>query len=197
MKQVINSPTIVLDGMPLQINTHNGKYWCYVEILVKIKDQLDAMLSHHSRVMTTCFHLHTYEYSGTSDMVSKFFRKLKKKLKRKYKAVTRVGHIWAREWHKDKKRAKSQHYHCAIFLNQNAVQHPSKVLELIEDIWTQWEQPKPYTPKNCYHHIGRGDQKAYGSVFKRLSYYTKVRGKGHKNAAANDYSTSRIKHKAK
>ena len=44
MRKPTNKKAIILDGMELPIITHDGKYYCYVEPLEKIKRELDAMV---------------------------------------------------------------------------------------------------------------------------------------------------------
>lgn len=173
----------------LKINA-NEEQGCFIEILEKIKEQMDAMLSHHSRILVIRFDLHTCTNSTNSHLLSNFIRKIRKKLKSHYR-LTRVGYVWVREIEK----AKSQHYHLVLFLDANKVRFPNMVLGLIEDIWLGWEQSKPYTPKRCYYTVDRKTLANYEDAFYRLSYLAKERGKGYKASTANDYSTSRIKSK--
>ncbi len=181
--------SIVICGEEMKINS-NDKHGCFIEILEQIKQQLDAMLSHHSRIMVVRFDLHTSTCTADNRLLSSFIRKIRKKLK-SYYGLTRVGFVWARE----QEKAKSQHYHLALFLDANKVRFPKMVLGLIEDIWQSWGQPKPYTPKRCYYLIHRGSVDKYQDAFYRLSYIAKQRGKGYKAKSTNDYSTSRIKPK--
>lgn len=181
----------MLNGQLLPINTNSDKgQGCYVEMLEAIGSQLSAMLSHHSRVLVVRLDFHLYDYTEANAQMSCFVRKMKKRLKQRY-GLLRVGHVWAREIEK----AKQQHYHLVFMLDANTVKHPGRVISLCEDVWQGWNHPKPYTPENCYKVIGRNDIEGFGVVFRRLSYLAKARGKGYKGKTANDYSTSRIKHK--
>lgn len=172
--------------LPINANAELGQ-GCFVEVLEQIDGQLAAMLSHHSRVMVLRLDLHLYDYTDANGEISRFVRKVKKRLCRRY-ALKRVGHAWAREMEK----AKQQHYHIALMLDANKVQHPAQVIRLCEEIWQGWNHPKPFTPENCFSVIRRHDVRGYGEIFWRLSYMAKIRGKGYKGKAANDYSTSRI-----
>ncbi len=179
----------MLNGETLSINANN-KYGCFVEILEAIQQQLDAMLSYHCKVLVLRFDLHTDEYQSNNALISKFVRKIRKRLKAKY-LIKRLGYVWVREIEK----AKSQHYHFALMIDGNKVRHPSILIGLIEAIWVRCYQPKPFTPKNCYYLITRSTGKNYGECFERLSYLAKERGKGYRDKTANDYSTSRIRPK--
>ena len=191
MKKVVFSNSITLGGSQLKING-SEKMGCYEEILSAIKNQLDAMLSHHSRVLIVRIDLHTSEYNGNNEMLSQFIRRLRKRLKQRYN-LRNVGYVWVREIEK----AKSQHYHLALVLDGNKVNYPAKVIKLVEEIWQGTGNPKPYTPEKCYYLIKRGQNYVYKEAFRRLSYLAKKRGKGYKSKTANDYSTSRIKPKNK
>lgn len=187
MKRITCKPTIQLGGSEWEIHTLPTS-GCYIEMLARTHDQMAAMLSHHSRVLVVRFELRVNEYSEANELVSNFFRKLKKKLAAQY-GLLRIGHLWAREM----VHAKQQHYHACIMLDGNKVLGPQHVLDLCEHIWSGWGQPKVFVPKNCYYRIGRGDAEAFGQAFWRLSYLCKAAGKGHKAPGANDYSLSRIK----
>jgi len=181
--------TVVIQGQALPINA-NGKHGCFVEILARTKDQLDAMLSHHSRILVIRFDLHVDTFQPDNKLISDFVRKLRKKLKANFN-LTRIGYIWARE----QEKAKQQHYHFALIIDANKVRYPTRVLETVDVIWQAWLLPKPYTPKNCYYVVKRFDTVKFQEAFNRLSYMAKTRGKGYKSKTANDYSTSRINHK--
>jgi hypothetical protein len=187
MKKVVYSDVINFgeSNLPINVTKNSG---CFVVMLSRVDEQLKAMLSYHCQVLVLRLDLHMNNYSPDNSLVSKYMKKLKKKLIAKY-ALMRVGHVWARE----REKAKSQHYHLVLMIDANKVRHPSKIIELCESIWMAWEQPKPYTPKNCYSVLKRGDKKKYDEVFRRISYLAKERGKGYKAKTANDYSTSRIK----
>lgn len=181
--------TVAISGHQLSIKA-NGKRGCFIEILESTKQQMDAMLSHHCKVLVIRIDLHVNHYQPDNILISNFVRKLRKKLNAKYN-LSRLGYIWVRE----QERAKHQHYHFALLIDANKIRHPKKVINLIEDIWQKWQLPKPFTVKNCYYLIRRGDDTAYQKAFNRLSYMAKERGKGYKAKTANDFSTSRIRPK--
>jgi len=186
VKRVINGGEIKLGDTTLDIQG-NDKQGCFVEILERTKSQLDAMLSYHSKIMVVRLDLRMYEYHPNNELISRYIRKVRKKLVAKY-GFNRVGFIWARE----QEKAIHQHYHFAVFVDANKVRFPKNIVDICSRIWSDWEQ-SPYTPKNCYYIVRRGRHDDYQKVFYRLSYLSKVRGKGHKSKSANDYSTSRIR----
>mgnify|MGYP000397287825 CR=1 FL=1 len=186
MKKVIRASEIELDSSVLGIQG-NLKQGCFLEILERIKQQLDAMLSHHCKILVVRLDLHVGGYRPENEIMSKFIRKVRKKLYAYY-GFKRLGFIWVRE----QERAIQQHYHLAFFMDANKVRHPDKLISICERIAKAWELFL-FTPKNCYYLINRNDSKAYSKAFYRLSYLSKERGKGYKAKAANDYSASRIK----
>lgn len=178
-----------MDDIKLQI-LGGATQGCFVEILERTKQQLDAMLSHHCKVLVLRLDLSVNEYTPKNELMSKFMRKVRKKLGAHY-GFTRVGFIWARE----QEKAKKQHYHFALIVDANKVRHPHRMISICEDVAEAWEL-RLFTPKQCYYQIKRGDEIAYQKAYRRLSYLAKTRGKGYKLDSANDYSSSRIKAKA-
>lgn len=165
---------------------------CYFEMLEALNSQLEAMLSHHSRVLVVRVDLKVPAYTPGNTAFSNFMRKLVKKLRRHTKGA-RVGYLWARE----QEKAKRQHYHLALFLDHHQFPNARYAINhCIEPMAEAWEWPKPYTPKNCFSVVSRGDWESKAKAFYRVSYLCKVRGKGYKAKAANNYGRSNIKPKA-
>jgi Inovirus Gp2 len=189
VKRVVNGSAVTIDGVTLQI-IGGAKQGCYVEILERTKQQLDAMLSHHCKILVLRLDLSINYYTPMNELISKFIRKVRKKLVRQY-GFTRMGFIWARE----QEKAKKQHYHFALIVDANKVRHPHRVISICVRIAEAWEL-RLFTPKHCYYQINRGDKLGYQRAYRRLSYLAKTRGKGYKAGSANDYSSSRIKAKA-
>lgn len=186
-RRVIKTATWEHQDQELEINV-TKRYGCYHSILKAMKGQLDALLSHYSRVLVIRLDLHLFEYTGDNKKISRLMGRFTEWLQDKY-GKTRIGYVWVREIEK----AKSQHYHLALMLDGRLVRHPSKIIEWIERYWEVRDEPKPYTPKNCYTMVSRNEDETYQKAFYRLSYLAKARGKGYKDRAANNYSTSRIK----
>ncbi len=163
----------------------------YNAILQKCYEQLDAMMSHHSKVLVIRYDFHLHDHTDCNKIMSTFIRKLRKRLKPHYK-FKRMGYIWVREWNKEKGLATAQHYHCAIMLNGNQVLHPEKINGIVIDIWDRLGQAHVYLPKHQYYLIKHGDTEKLASARERLSYLAKVYTKGNKERYTNNYSTSRI-----
>lgn len=190
MKRIIKSGRFVDGQFNFELPKSKASKGHYFEVLLSIHRQLQVMLSYHCKVLVVRFDLHLHDFTGCNSPVSKFFRKLHKRLGVSFKQL-RFGFVWCRE-HSE---AAAQHYHCAIMLNGNKTQHPHSVLQLIELVWVGWGHPKPFTPKSCFYRVGRGDEEVYRRAFKRLSYLAKVDTKGKRPATTADYGSSRLKPK--
>lgn len=187
VRNVIRANEVSLGGMTLAINCDERR-GCYVEVLAALKQEMDAMLSHYSRVLFVRLDIRQREYCGDNTPMSNFCRKLKKHLSRHYQ-TTRIGHLWVRELEK----AEQQHYHLVLMLDGHKVRHPSKLIRRVEAIAEGWDWPRPYTPKNCYYWLERGNEEVYAAAFYRGSYLAKERGKGHKANTANNYGRSAVR----
>lgn len=102
--------------------THNGKTWfinsngsgIYTHAMREMLDQIEAMLSHHNKVLMIRFDLRQTYSKDNSNHITDFMRRVSKHVKQEYK-LKRFGYAWARELEK----AKQQHYHCFILLDGN------------------------------------------------------------------------------
>jgi len=150
--------------------------------------QMQAMLSHHNKVIVVRFDLHCEKYTSGNTELSRFTCKVRKRLYSHYKC-TRFGYLWVRE----QERSKSQHYHVMLIIDANKIQHPSALLGWLQERWSVRGHPRPYVPKHCFYKINRGDDEAFGEAFYRCSYLAKARGKGYGSLGANNYSGSRVK----
>jgi hypothetical protein len=159
----------------------------YVEILNKMIEQLDIALQIHKRLMILRVDFHSTYYTGNSRQFSKFINRLKQWIYRNY-GIRNIGHVWARE----QGRAKTQHYHLALFLDENKIRHPKRLIAQIQEMWA----PYGHIPviKNPYYSINKSNFKNQRhKAIKRISYLAKVKGKGYRNKQAKDFSTSRLK----
>jgi len=191
MKRAVHNSGLVWCNRLLKVNNGNEGQGCYREILRAIADQMEAILSHHSRVLVIRFDLHVSTHTPDNRLLSRYMDKLKRHLHRTY-GIKRMGFVWARE----QERAKKQHYHIAIMLDGNQIQNPSRLLAWIDKKWQARDQPKVFVPENCFKMVKRSSLKSFDDAFYRLSYLAKVRGKGYRPSSVNDYSTSRIKPKS-
>jgi len=188
-RRIVRTAVWKHENAKLEINV-TQRYGCYATLLKVIKDQMDAMSSHYSRVLVVRLDLHMIEYTGNNEKISRMLDRLKEWLQPSY-GKTRIGHLWVREM----ERAKQQHYHLALMIDERLIRHPHNIIKWIEHYWQLRDEPKPFTPRRCYTKVKRDDPQSYQKAFYRLSYLAKNRGKGYKDQTANNYSASRIKHK--
>jgi len=169
------------------INTNNDKSSCYTEILNTMHGQMQAMLSHHNKVIVVRFDLHCEKYTPCNTELSRFMCKVRKRLYSHYKC-TRFGYLWVRE----QERSKSQHYHVMLIIDANKIQHPSALLGWLQERWSDRGHARPFIPERCFYKISRGENDTFAEAFYRCSYLAKARGKGYAGSGANNYSGSRV-----
>lgn len=178
----------MLDGTSLKVQVAKGS-GCYREILLAMKRQLDAVISHYQHVWVFRFDFRVREWTADNKVVSKFMAKLIKWLKTGAYKLLRVGYVWARE----QASGACQHYHCALMLDGHKVQYPQVIIDRMNFITEGWDLPPVYVPRNSYYRMRRGDENKYSECFYRLSYLAKESTKLGAGVNANDYSTSRLK----
>ena len=186
-----------VNNEPLKILS-DEKYGVFPYMIERIVDQLDTCIAIHKRVLVVRFDLSLDEYSGDNHTISIFLNRLKEKLfkLKKYRRMKDIGHVWVRE----QEVSKQQHYHVALFLNGNKIQHPSKLLQYIKAKWYKhgrlWIPKKEHVDDDgCFYFIDKkkeGFKEQRGKAIYRLSYLGKTRGKGYKDAQAKNYSVSRL-----
>ena len=133
--------------------------------------QMQAMLSHHNKVIVVRFDLHCEKYTSGNTELSRFTCKVRKRLYSHYKC-TRFGYLWVRE----QERSKSQHYHVMLIIDANKIQHPSVLLGWLQERCSVRGHPRPFVPKHCFYKLHRGDEKTFGEAFYRCSYLAKAQG---------------------
>lgn len=159
----------------------------YTEMAKRMIGQIDAMLTHHSKIHIVRFDLHQPDYTPDNSRISLFNRYLHNRLKTRYK-LARIGFVWVRE----QERAKQQHYHYALILDGHKINHPQQVLDLASELWA-FLDGHVWKPKNCYYNLQRNDLTQLQAAIWRISYLAKGRGKGYRPEQTKNYSTSRIK----
>ncbi len=187
--KILKEPWYSFNGESIKLLPLSNGF--YTGILQRCYEQLRAMMSYHSKVLVIRYDFHLYDHTECNTIMSKFIRKLKRRLKPPYN-FKRIGYIWAREWNESRGQAKAQHYHCAIMLNGNRVRHPEKINTIVKDIWERLGQAHVYLPKHQYYLIKPTDRETLAAARKRLSYLAKVYTKGNKERYTNNYSTSRL-----
>ena len=160
----------------------------YPNIIEKIVEQLDICLDIHKRVLVVRFDLSLDEYSGDNRTISTFINRQKQRMLKTY-GVKNIGHAWKRE----RETSKAQHYHVALFINGNKIQHPSKLLRQIKAKW--FKRGRCWIPDECFYYLDKSKsnfKQLWGEAIYRLSYLAKTRGTGYKDIQAKNYSVSRL-----
>lgn len=182
----------MVDGQTWEVNTGDRQQYTICPRHIKtIIGQLNAMCSHHRRVMVLFFNLSMPIYTENNSEVSVFISSVRGMLQREY-SMKRFGYSWVREIEK----AKQQHYHVALFLDAKRILYPSRISGLLNALWLAAGGSCLQWVNHCYFHIFGDDFQAKQQVIYRLSYQAKGRGKGYRAKQAKDYSTSRLKPRA-
>ncbi len=161
----------------------------YLEILERLADQMNAMLSYHCKILVFRIDLRLNEYTCDNKPVTDFVNRLRKHLRAA--GHKRVGYIWVREHDSSCK----QHYHMTLIIDANRNQHPHNIIEKAKYYWENWGCGHLYVPTSCYRLVRRGDPDSLGRAFERNSYLAKVKTKARRPMATNDFSASRLKPK--
>ena len=172
---------------PLKILS-DEKYGVYPYMIEKIVEQLDTCLAIHKRVLVVRFDLSIDEYSGDNHTISTFINRQKQRMFKTY-SVKNIGHAWKRE----RETSKAQHYHVALFIDGNKIQHPSKLLRQIKAKW--FKHGRCWIPDDCFYYLDESKanfKQMRGEAIYRLSYLGKTRGTGYKDAQSKNYSVSRL-----
>lgn len=184
-KEVSTSNMITHNGIEYQIN-NAATYGVYLNILNRALDQLDVCISKWKRVFVIRFDLHQKYHAPDNKMVSKFRKNLARRIERQYESFE-MGYAWCRE----QEKAKGQHYHVALYLDGDKVNHSSRISKMIRETWEALKVGNTvHIPKNCYYNITDNESKR--EVVYRISYLSKQRGKGYRPPQTKDYGTSRL-----
>jgi len=178
---------LTINNEQLEINSSNI-YGVYPVIINKMVEQLDLCIAKHKRVFVLRFDLHLNEYSDDNKEISKFMKAQVQRIQRKYKTKY-VGYVWVREM----ERAKTQHYHCAFFIDGDKIRNSFRLNQQIKAKWYK-SGHRSVVPKPYYYLDKHNMKEERAKVIYRLSYLAKVRGKGYRSPQAKDYSTSRLKY---
>jgi|TARA_R110000824_G_scaffold391527_3_gene589377 hypothetical protein len=177
-------------ALALPINADH-EYKCIPVLVERMADEFWAALQLHSKVLAVRIDLHTDDPVMKNDAVEDLLRWLKQDLKRTYR-MKNIGHVWAREFGKKKKR----HWHLVLLLDGNILQNSWM---LIEKIKGYWEQTKNFgevkVPQKCFTQIIRGDEESFNEAFYRSSYLAKERSKF--VGGGRSFGSSRLSNKVK
>ncbi len=177
-------------GVALPINADH-EYKCIPILIERMADEFWAALELHSKVLAIRFDLHTDNEELKNVAIEDLLRWLKQDLKRAYR-MKNIGHIWAREFGKKKKR----HWHLVLLLDGNMLQNSWMVIEKIKAYWEEAKNlGEVKVPRNCFTQIIRGDEKSFNEAFYRSSYLTKERSKF--VGGDRSFGSSRLSNKVK
>jgi len=187
----------------LRINTGKFKqFGVYKSMLRPMLGQINALLTHHSRVSLLVFELHvsvTDKVSAASgnQMISKFFKQIKEDFaSSSWENQKHVIYCWSREVGE----SKNGHYHCMVGVSSTVrigtlyTQPSTGAWELLERRWNKLSGGS--LSESRYHVVNRSIHKELDNAFYHLSYICKVRdkqfgtGENHKR-----FSPSRLKPK--
>lgn len=185
MAYITRNIAITVNGQTWRVNSKGSGLISHA--IKSMINQVDAMLSHHSKIHIIRFDLRVYEYTENNGIITAFNRRLHKWLKRKYN-LKRVGFMWCREL----ETAKQQHYHYALIIDGHKVNYSLEVNNKVKELWRQLDGSE-YFPKNGYYNVKRYDYDSIQDAIWRISYLAKARGKGYKPDQTKNYGTSRIK----
>ena len=190
MKTITTEQCIEVMGRNLELAKSKAAKGYYVEILSVIVDQMDAMLSHHRKVLLFRIDLRMHRHTDCNRDISKFLDRVRKKFGRM--KLKRVGYVWCRE----RNTSARQHYHLVMMVNGSYFQTTHKLVPVLRRHWEAYEIGSLWVPKSPYYRLSRGDDKAYQGAFSRSAYLAKVATKGERRPSTNDYSASRLSKRA-
>lgn len=181
-----NKQYCLLQGCEFEVP--NGQLGWYPKMVFRFVDQLEAMLTHSRCVMIIRADLHINGYTDKNKVLAMFWRRLGKRLKRKY-ASLEIGYIWVRE----QEKAKQQHYHVMLMVSKELIHYSGTVTSMIIDVWKGITGTQAHIPKNCYYTVKRDDRASFIEPVKRVCYLAKSRGKGYRPPQTKDFGSSKIK----
>ena len=183
-KRVIFEDAFLHNGKTYRVNS--SKSGLYAEILKPMIEQFEIGLEKWRRVFVLRFDLHTHVFTKDNARITAFRKRLFQKLKRYY-GFKEIGSCWVRE----QERAKSQHYHCVLFLDGNLIRHSSMINEMIRAAWD--DGTGTYTMPHIKHPFHFVDREGITQeAMYRVSYLAKPRGKGYRPPQTKDFQCSRM-----
>lgn len=163
------------------INSHNSAFFPYknhayevykpktldldYRSLKTIIADYEIMLSHYCRVLVCRIDLHPQTASADNQAISLFLKNLASTLSSKYR--TKIIFHCARE----QDCADKEHYHLELMLSGHRVQHSSKLLSIVKNMWK--EQGTVAFVDKPYCIIRRGDKASIKAALYRSSYLAK------------------------
>ncbi len=138
------------------------------KIMRGMMDCLTEIFSQSTKVLVLRFDLHVKEHSESNQVISQFSQTLASTLKKQYPG-TWFHLMWVREHG----RSTKQHYHCMLMANGQKIQHPAKLIPMIDECWQTSSEGTFSLPSNSYYFWKRGESHLLGLIIYRLSYLAK------------------------
>ncbi|RTQ26667.1 YagK/YfjJ domain-containing protein [Enterobacter mori] len=129
---------------------------------------LTEIFCQSTKVLVLRFDLYVKEHSESNQVISQFSQTLTNKLKKQYPG-TWFHLIWVRELG----RSPKQHYHCVLMAYGQKIQHPAKLIPMIEECWQFSSKGTFSLSSNYYYFWKRGESHLLGLIIYRLSYLAK------------------------
>ncbi|WP_425608919.1 YagK/YfjJ domain-containing protein [Vibrio brasiliensis] len=120
--------------------------------------QLDAIITHYSKVVVVLIQLHQSEYTLDNKPLSCFFKLFLAAVKEQYSSTnnpanSKIAYAWARE---ESEERTNQHYHIAIMLNGSTCKSSYHINELAKQIWRKMDtNNRVWVPQRNTYHICR------------------------------------------
>lgn len=149
--------------------------------LDKIFTTLHALSEQTSKLFVLRFDLHLPKYTELnthiSDLRDRLFEYIDQSISSRSRnyisAKKRKALIWARE----QLSSKVHHYHCALILDGNLFNNPTKILGWIKTIWSKSTDGHVPSIRHPYYNLDTRDMMQRQRVIFRLSYLAKNAGK--------------------
>lgn len=137
-------------------------------IMTSILEKVSEVFNQSKKILVVRFDLHVKEYSENNRVISIFNQHIEHSIAHNYPNLN-IHIIWVREHGK----APKQHYHCAVLVDGQKINHPAKLNRLLENAWKITSEGYFSIPDNCYYLWKYGDNHMLGAIIYRLSYMAK------------------------
>jgi hypothetical protein len=219
-KKASKDKWLMIRQLPVPINSQDYS-GCYIDIVASFSGQLNAMQSHHRKILVIPFtisfmsgeHLDPEKFnllrntfsSGKNELLSDFIAAMRRALTKQQqskkqaterkgkinKNQTRVAFTWVRE---QPSKADKQHYHLFLIVDRTKVQSTFWLSQKLMKIGRKFNLGLFYK-RGTSHNLDREDISSYLNCIHHFSYLSKENTKdpSKRKLTANDYSSSRIK----
>jgi hypothetical protein len=181
-KHISMKPTYKHRGEDIAVNAKGSGL--YTRMLGKSFEQFDICLDKWKRQTFIMIELHQDFSTIDNKRITQFRKRLFYKIQQHYGKMD-IGFHWVRE----QEKAKGQHYHFALWLDGDKVNKSHMVSKFAREVW---ENMGGFYSSNRKTYMFIDDQATRLEALHWLSYLSKGRGKGYRQAQTKDYRTSRF-----